>query len=146
MSIFILFVSIGVLFDGALPLWVSLKLENRKKKYVQNLAKKVKAVVTFISFCYKSWCFQVIVNICYTAWKVSKYGVFSGLYLRVLGQNTERFSVSLRIQSECGKMQTRKNSGFGHFSRSARLTFSKHNWNFCIKRRLKNHTLTVIHK
>ena len=27
-------------------------------------------------------------------------------------------SVSLRIQSECGKMQTRKNSVFGHFLRS----------------------------
>ena len=26
------------------------------------------------------------------------------------------FSVSVRIQSECGKMRTRKNSAFGHFS------------------------------
>ena len=31
--------------------------------------------------------------------------------------NTEFFSIlSLRIQSECGKIQTRKNSIFGHFS------------------------------
>ena len=29
--------------------------------------------------------------------------------------------VSLRIQSECGKIRTRKNFVFGHFSRSARI-------------------------
>ena len=29
-----------------------------------------------------------------------------------------RYSVSLRIQFECRKIQTRKNSVFGHFSRS----------------------------
>ena len=28
------------------------------------------------------------------------------------------YGVSLRIQSECGKIRTRKNSVFGHFSRS----------------------------
>ena len=28
------------------------------------------------------------------------------------------YEVSLRIQSECGKMRTRKNSIFGHFSRN----------------------------
>ena len=60
----------------------------------------------------------------FTAWKVSKYGVFSGLcfaafglnseryavYLSVFSPyfpafrlNTERYFVSLRIQSECGK-------------------------------------------
>ena len=32
--------------------------------------------------------------------------------------NTERYEESLRIQSECGKIRTRKNSVFGHFSRS----------------------------
>ena len=30
-----------------------------------------------------------------------------------------KYSVSLRIQSECGKIRTRKNSVFGHFSPSA---------------------------
>ena len=53
-----------------------------------------------------------------TAWKVSQYGVFSGLYFPAFGLNTERFSLSLRIQSECGKIRTRKKSVFGHFSRS----------------------------
>ena len=54
----------------------------------------------------------------YTAWKVSKYGVFSGPYFPIFRLNTERCGLSLRIQSECGKIRTRKNSVFGHFSRS----------------------------
>ena len=36
------------------------------------------------------------------------------------GEGTERYGVSLRIWSECGRMRTRKNSVFAHFSRSAR--------------------------
>ena len=35
---------------------------------------------------------------------------FSGPYFLAFGLNTERYSVSLRIQSECGKMRTRKTS------------------------------------
>ena len=54
----------------------------------------------------------------HTAWKVSKYGVFSGPYFPAFGLNTERFFVSFRIQSECGKIRTRKNYIFGYFSRS----------------------------
>ena len=37
-------------------------------------------------------------------------------YFRAFGLNTERCELSLRIQSECGKIGTRKNSVFGHFS------------------------------
>ena len=48
-----------------------------------------------------------------------KYGVFSGPYFPAFGLNTERYFVSLRIQSECRKIRTRKNSIFGHFSGSA---------------------------
>ena len=33
---------------------------------------------------------------------------FSGPYFPAFGMNVERYSVSLRIQSECGKMRTRK--------------------------------------
>ena len=33
---------------------------------------------------------------------------FSGPYFPAFGLNTERYSVSLRIQSECGKIRTRK--------------------------------------
>ena len=39
-------------------------------------------------------------------------------YFFTFGQNTERYSVSLRIQSECGKIRSRKNSVFEHFLRS----------------------------
>ena len=55
-----------------------------------------------------------------TVWNVSKYGVFSGLYFPAFGLNTERYEVSLRIQSECGKIRTRKNSVVGLFSQSVR--------------------------
>ena len=55
----------------------------------------------------------------YTAGKVSKYGIFSGPYFPAFGLNTERYFVPLRIQSECGKLRTRKNSIFGHISHSA---------------------------
>ena len=53
-----------------------------------------------------------------TAWKESKYGVFSGPCSPAFRLNTEIYGVGLGIQSKCGKTQTRKNSLFGHFSRS----------------------------
>ena len=65
-----------------------------------------------------------------TAWKASKYGVFSGTYFPAFWLNTERYFVSLRIQSKCGKIRTRKNSIFGHFSSSQSIWFniSKNRW------------------
>ena len=53
-----------------------------------------------------------------TVWKVSKYGVFSGPYFPVYVLNTEIYGVNLRIQSEYGKIRTRKHFIFGHFSRT----------------------------
>ena len=53
-----------------------------------------------------------------TAWKVSKYGVFSGPYFPVFGLKTDIYGVNLRIQSVGGGGGGRKNSGFGYFSRS----------------------------
>ena len=50
--------------------------------------------------------------------EVSKYGIISGPYFPSFELNTERHLVSLRIQSECGKIRTRNYSVFGHFSRS----------------------------
>ena len=38
-----------------------------------------------------------------TAWKVSKYGVISGLYFPAFGLNAERYFAPLRVQPECGK-------------------------------------------
>ena len=58
-----------------------------------------------------------------TAWLVHKYGVFSGPYFPAFGLNTKICSVSLSIQSECGKIRTRKNSVFGHFSLSESLAY-----------------------
>ena len=64
-----------------------------------------------------------------TAWKVSKYAVFSGPHFPAFALNTERYSVSLRIQSECGKIRTRKNSVFRHFSHSVIASeFLKQSW------------------
>ena len=55
------------------------------------------------------------------AWKVSKCRVISGSYFPAFGLNTERYFAFLLIQSECGKIRTRNNSEFGHFSRSVRI-------------------------
>ena len=44
--------------------------------------------------------------------------VFSGPHFPAFGLNTEIYSVNLCIQSKYRKIRTRKNSVFGHFSRS----------------------------
>ena len=48
---------------------------------------------------------RLIIMMLITAWKVSEDGVFSGPYFPTFGLNTERYSVSLRIKSECRKMR-----------------------------------------
>ena len=63
--------------------------------------------------------YPFILTKCRTAWKVSKYGVFSGPYFPAFTLNTKRYFISLRIQSECRKTRTRKSSVFGHISHSA---------------------------
>ena len=47
-----------------------------------------------------------------------KYCVISGPYPPAFRLNTDRYGVSLRIQSKCGRIRTRKNFVFGHFPRS----------------------------
>ena len=44
----------------------------------------------------KKWVKSIIL----TAWKVPKYGVFSGRYFPAFGLNTEIYGVNLRIQSK----------------------------------------------
>ena len=39
--------------------------------------------------------------------KIVRVRSYSGPHFPAFGLNTERYSVSIRIQSECGKMQTR---------------------------------------
>ena len=53
-----------------------------------------------------------------TAWKKSKYRVFSASYFRAFGLYTENYGVNLRIQSEDWKIRTRQNPVFGHFLRN----------------------------
>ena len=60
----------------------------------------------------------MMVMIIRAARKVSKRGVFSGPYFTAFGLNTERYGVSLCIQFKYGKILTRKNSVFVHFSQS----------------------------
>ena len=57
-------------------------------------------------------------DLVHTAWKVPKYWVISGPYFPVFGVNTEIYFVNLCIQYEYRKIRTRKNSIFGHSSRS----------------------------
>ena len=53
----------------------------------------------------------------FTAGKVPEYGVFSGPYFSVFEPNTEIYGGNLRIQSECRKIRTTKNSVFRYFLR-----------------------------
>ena len=48
-----------------------------------------------------------------TVWKVSKDGVFPGVYFPVFGLNMEIYVVNLRIQSKYGKIRSRKKAVFG---------------------------------
>ena len=50
-----------------------------------------------------------------TAWKLSKYGDFLSVFSRIRTEYGE-----VRSISKCGKIRTRKNSVFGHISRSER--------------------------
>ena len=43
-----------------------------------------------------------------TAQKTSIFGIFPGAYCHASGLNTERYSASLQIHFECGKIRTRK--------------------------------------
>ena len=59
----------------------------------------------------------IALSITFTAWKVSKYGVFSwSVFSRIWTEYGEILRIS-PYQSKCGKIQTNKNSVFRHFSR-----------------------------
>ena len=63
-------------------------------------------------------------DILFAAGKVSKYRVISGPYFPAFRLNTERYEVSLRILSECGKMWGnvgQNNSEYGYLLGSDRL-------------------------
>ena len=50
--------------------------------------------------------------------KNSPYSEFSGLFFPAFGLNMEIYSVNLRIQSDCGRIRTTKNSEYGYFLHS----------------------------
>ena len=82
----------------------------------------------------------------FNASKVFECGVISGPYFFVFGLNTERYSVSLRIQTEYRKIRTRNNFVFGHFSRSVWIyqkneciAIFRCDWFFEINRRFNAH-------
>ena len=57
-----------------------------------------------------------------TTRKMSVFGIFSGLYFPAFGMNKEIYKVNLRIQSECGKMHTRKTPNTDNFHAVQRWT------------------------
>ena len=59
---------------------------------------------------------QILLQI--TVWKGSKYGAFSAPDFPLFVLNTEIYGINLCIQFKYAKIQTGKNSVFGHFSRS----------------------------
>ena len=78
---------------------------------------KNEAYIHFISL--MAVCFFFQSSNCLSCVKSVQQRSFSGPYFPAFGLNRERYGVSLCIQSECGKIRTRKNSVFGHFSRGA---------------------------
>ena len=88
--------------------------------FIKNKVKKISKQIAFPFKIFVSMsCSCVALAEFNTGWKVSKYGVFFDPYFLAFGLNTERYEVSLHIQSKCGKIRTRKNSVFGHISHSA---------------------------
>ena len=60
--------------------------------------------------------------------KFSRCGVSCGSYFLIVGLNTEIYgAVNLRIYSIYGKIETIKNSVFGHFSHRESCSLCKHN-------------------
>ena len=125
-------------------LWNSANLSQIKAIYIfWNLVLKYTINITWMNV----FCWQVIWNIftnidhnptSFLFLSILKHcvksvqnGVYSGPYFPAFGLNTKIYAVNLRIQSKCGKIRTRKNSVFGHFSRSEMIR--------------KIHQLTFVH-
>ena len=69
---------------------------------------------------------------------------FFPVRISAFGLNTER--LSLRIQSKCGKIRNRKNSVFGHFSRSVRKYYHDTGFLRLVISRGQNHDSVLIRK
>ena len=62
---------------------------------------------TVLIYFYNKGLFLKLVSVIHCA-KSVRIRSFSGPYFPAFGLNTERYGVSVRIQSECGKIRTRK--------------------------------------
>ena len=82
------------------------------KEILRNLLKKEREKKRKSSTTKELWIMSMGI---FSVWQVSKCGVFSGPYFPIFGLNTEINGVNLCIQSEYGKIRTRKNSVFGQF-------------------------------
>ena len=94
------------------------------QKDLKSLLKRL----TFLSqrfYCFASDLLSCRLTHCVECVQIRSY---SGPYFLVFRLNMEIYSVNLRIQSECRKIQTRKNSVLGHFSRSDSSTEPSHNF------------------
>ena len=82
-------------------------------------------ILIFVNFFYMEnlVCHIAVILTVDAAWKVSEFGVFSGLYLLVCGLNSEIHSVSLFIQFEFGEKGPEKIQ--------IRTLFAQ--WDFCKK-------------
>ena len=94
----------------------------------------MKTLANYIPYLKMTISYQINLPNGFTAWKVPKYGVFSGAYFPVFALNTEIYGVNLRIQYEWRKIPTRKNCVFGHLSLSVSVakkmnSQKKLNWN-----------------
>ena len=68
--------------------------------------------------------YSISLPVCRVLREKCPYWSFSVTYFPVFGLNTERYSVSLCIQSKCGKIRTKKNIEYGHFPRNGVLSCS----------------------
>ena len=103
--------------------------QTRWPKFTRTLTVEVEAVVNYRPLIVDSISdddSQIPISPSNIAWRVYKYSVISDPYFPAFGLNTKRYFVSLRIQSACGRMQTRNNSVFGHFSPSNILTMKSY--------------------
>ena len=84
-------------------------------KYLVSLAKwlsfRLRTKLLWVRVLLQSLNFQIKQSLFYHSWvrcvKCVRIWSYSGPYFPVFELNTERYSVSLRIQSKCGKIRTR---------------------------------------
>ena len=104
--------------------WLDFKLKRQKhlRKCVHNANEYAMTFETILGHCL--FIFDII-----TAWSAQIWSFFWSVFSRIRTEYGQTRS-SLRIQSEYGKIRTRKNSVFGHFSRSEFLSRSDDSHNF----------------